>query len=196
MTGRDETGTLGTPLNTPPFWEAGMSSENSIATASIERDHPWIAGVRVSSTGVVFRDGVPLKTHAHSNGYVKACVRRSVHKFVHHLVLETFVGARPAGHQCRHLDGDRRNNRLENLAWGTRQENAQDKIRHGTATIGERNGGAKLTESQAREILSLSQHGYSRRQLSEIYGVTAAAVSMLIHGVTWKHLRIQGSTFR
>lgn len=48
----------------------------------------------------------------------------------HRLVLETFVGPRPSGLQTRHLDGDPLNNSLSNLAYGTAQENAQDKVTH------------------------------------------------------------------
>lgn len=51
---------------------------------------------------------------------------------VHHLVLETFVGPRRNGMECRHLNGDPADNRLCNLAWGTREENVRDAIRHGT----------------------------------------------------------------
>jgi len=53
-------------------------------------------------------------------------------RFVHRLVLETFVGPRPHGMEARHLDGDRTNNRVENLRWGTRKENVADAIKHGT----------------------------------------------------------------
>ena len=35
--------------------------------------------------------------------------------YLHHLVLEAFVGPRPTGLICCHNDGDRTNNRLENL---------------------------------------------------------------------------------
>lgn len=54
------------------------------------------------------------------------------HALIHQLVLEAFVGLAPEGMECRHLDGDPDNNFLSNLAWGTRTENAQDSIRHGT----------------------------------------------------------------
>jgi hypothetical protein len=53
-------------------------------------------------------------------------VRRDVHR----LILETFVGPRPPGKQCRHLNGDSLDNRLENLAWGTFHENFADRLAH------------------------------------------------------------------
>ena len=49
---------------------------------------------------------------------------------VHRIILETFVGKRPPGLQCRHLDDDPRNNRLSNLCWGTRQQNHMDRLRN------------------------------------------------------------------
>ncbi len=52
-------------------------------------------------------------------------------RLVHSLVLGAFVGPRPEGMECRHLDGDKTNNRLGNLAWGTHSDNMQDRVRHG-----------------------------------------------------------------
>lgn len=49
---------------------------------------------------------------------------------VHHIVLETFVGPREHDQEARHLNGDVSDNRLKNLAWGTREENGADKIKH------------------------------------------------------------------
>lgn len=44
---------------------------------------------------------------------------------VHILVAEAFLGPRPGGmEECRHLDGDKLNNRADNLRWGTRPGNA------------------------------------------------------------------------
>lgn len=51
---------------------------------------------------------------------------------VHTAVAEAFLGVRPDGFVCRHLDGDRDNNSLPNLAWGTPSENSLDAVRHGT----------------------------------------------------------------
>lgn len=50
-------------------------------------------------------------------------------RYVHHLVLEAFVGPRPPGMEACHFDGNAQNNRLENLRWGTSAENKADAIR-------------------------------------------------------------------
>lgn len=58
--------------------------------------------------------------------------RRPSHK-VAALVMLAFVGPLPPGLETRHLDGDHHNNnRLTNLAYGTRSENQLDRVRHGT----------------------------------------------------------------
>ena len=49
---------------------------------------------------------------------------------VHHLVLETFVGARPDGCECDHINGVPFDNRLENLHWVTRSENLRNPVTH------------------------------------------------------------------
>lgn len=49
------------------------------------------------------------------------------------LVLRAFVGPPPEGCRlARHLDDDRSNNHLSNLAWGTDRDNALDSVRNGT----------------------------------------------------------------
>lgn len=47
---------------------------------------------------------------------------------VHRLVMEAFEGPREEGRETRHLDSNRRNNRLSNLARGTAKENARDRM--------------------------------------------------------------------
>lgn len=83
------------------------------------------------------------------NGKVR---RRSL--YIHRLVLLAFVGPCPPGCECLHHDGNRSNNRLPNLRWGTKKENAEDMERHGRRPRGSRHGIAKLNESKVAEPLS------------------------------------------
>ena len=50
--------------------------------------------------------------------------------------------------------------------------------------------GAKLTDATALEILGrLTVGGVTQHALAVEYGVSDAAISLLVHGDTWKHLR-------
>ena len=62
--------------------------------------------------------------------------KKKAHR-IHRLVLEAFVGPCPEGMECRHKDDDKSNNRLDNLSWGTRMENAADRIANGNQWRGE-----------------------------------------------------------
>lgn len=69
--------------------------------------------------------------------------------FVHSLVLMTFGQLRPDGLECRHLNGQKSDNRLENLCWGTHKENYQDQMGHGTCKL-QRGGLGRLCLSRRK----------------------------------------------
>lgn len=69
-----------------------------------------------------------------SDGYMLVTLCRNGHRTttaVHRLVALAFLGEKPEGQEVRHLDGNRANNRVENLAYGTRLENRADRTVHG-----------------------------------------------------------------
>jgi hypothetical protein len=112
---------------------------------------------------------------------------------VHTLVLETFAGPRPAGMEARHLDGNPGNNSMWNLAWGTPQQNAQDKFSHGTMPCGERSCNAKLTNAQAEQIRKLRSTGSRVKALAAQFNVSVPTIESVIYGKTFKtpnHLKI------
>ncbi len=53
-------------------------------------------------------------------------------RYVHQLVLETFVGPAPDGMEGCHNDGNNQNNHICNLRWDTHGSNMCDRRRHGT----------------------------------------------------------------
>jgi hypothetical protein len=85
--------------------------------------------------------GRVLKQFSSKNGY--ACVKLSIcgalcTTYVHELVLRSFVGPRPATQsrgEIRHLDGQKANNSLVNLVYGTVVENGADRAKHNKARI-------------------------------------------------------------
>jgi hypothetical protein len=109
-------------------------------------------------------------------------------RYVHNLILEAFVGPCPPGMECCHHDGDPTNNRLSNLRWGTRLENMDDQARHGVLIKGERVYGAKLTETDVREIRALYACGHDNVELAACYGVTRCNITAIVRRKSWKHV--------
>ena len=109
---------------------------------------------------------------------------------IHSLILETYVGPCPTGMECRHLNGIRGDNRLDNLCWGTRSENQKDRIQHNTSNRGERNGLAKLTERDVRMIVYIYQTGLfsTQEEIANIFNINQGTISGVIHRKSWKHL--------
>lgn len=57
--------------------------------------------------------------------------------YVHKLIAELFLPKRPGPeYQLRHLNGNVKNNSVDNLSWGTAKENAEDRSRHGKTSKG------------------------------------------------------------
>lgn len=106
------------------------------------------------------------------------------------MVCETFYGPRPEGMEAAHEDGDVSNSRADNLSWKTCLENAADRERHGKTARGERQGAARLTEGQVREMRSLHASGaHSMSELAARYGVAKGTVAWAISRRSWAHVQ-------
>ena len=97
--------------------------------------------------------------------------------YVHKAIAGRFLPARPSPrHQLRHLDGNKLNNRPENLAWGTAKDNADDRSRHGRTAMGERNGFSKLSDEARANIATRVIAGDSPTMLARQYKITVSNV--------------------
>jgi len=102
------------------------------------------------------------------------------------LVAAAFHGPRPPGLHTAHLDGNRQNDRPENLAYVTPKENCHHKWAHGTMVWGEKHSSAKLTREQVEFIRSdtiLSDSEKARR-----FGVAISVVGNIRKGRIWRNL--------
>jgi uncharacterized protein (DUF433 family) len=129
--------------------------------------------------------------HQGRNGYWHVGLRQNGklrNVSVHRLVLTTFVGLCPPGHQALHWDGNKDNNALSNLRWGTRKENAADTIRLGRQICGAECRTAKLTEKKVVAILQDLMNGEDQQVVAEKYGCTQSNISEIKRGMSWKHV--------
>jgi hypothetical protein len=75
------------------------------------------------------------------------------HFAVHVLVAREHLPPRPSPrHEVRHLDGDKQNPCADNLTWGTKQDNADDRERHGRTSRGERHAACVRAGLAARNV--------------------------------------------
>lgn len=109
---------------------------------------------------------------------------------VHKLILLAFVGPRPSSrHECRHLNGDRADNRKDNLAWGTKRENACDKQDHGTTIRGADLWSAVLDEDKVREMRRLHEvEGMDFSALALRFNINKVTARCACLRLTWKHV--------
>ena len=82
----------------------------------------------VSSHGKILNlvTGSFVKTSIISGGYEMSLLRfkgKNTSILVHRLVMITFVGPDPDRNEVNHIDGNKLNNRIDNLEWVTRKEN-------------------------------------------------------------------------
>ena len=119
-----------------------------------------LAGYEITKDGRVFsntnwrgmgrRELVQQKNH---DGYPSVRVtlgKKRVHYSVHTLVALVHISPRPSvNHEVRHLDGNKMNSSVDNLAWGTQKENADDRERHGRTSRGHTHSTAIRASNQA-----------------------------------------------
>lgn len=112
----------------------------------------------------------------------------------HRIVYSAFYGKIPDNLQINHINGQKADNRLENLEAVTPSENT----RHGYRVLGRKpvinafpgvkNGRAKLTEEQVLEIRHLTTLGHTNKTLADRFGVSHGLISQVVNRQVWRHV--------
>ena len=103
---------------------------------------------------------------------------------LHRIIAETFVRNPENKPEINHKDGDKRNNRADNLEWVTRRENDAHARNTGlmrTARGSQKVKSAKLDEKKVAKIKS-------HINLAKQFGVTESLISMIKSGGIWAHV--------
>jgi hypothetical protein len=157
-------------------------------TEEIWKDIPGYEGLyQVSDQGRVRNAaGRQLALCNVSGGYKAVSLGRNNSKTVHRLVAAAFLEPAPEGARLvLHGDGNRTNNRVDNLRYGSYLDNARDAQKHGTQAKGERQHAAKLT---ADEVLAIRSSPASIRTLAAQLNVTPQCIQLIRARKNWRHV--------
>ncbi len=142
--------------------------------------------------GVVIDDehSHELKQHVGHGGYLYVSIstgrgQRSIP--IHLLLADAFIGKRLKGMQVRHLDGNRKNNSLINLAYGTPKDNGEDTARCGTLK-GVHSGRAVINEDIVRLIRKRREQGAKIRDIASEFNCSHGIVDRVVNNDTWVHV--------
>lgn len=151
------------------------------------RDTKYIA----TSDGNVFNEKTGKYLRPQSNGrYYKVTLSLGNSKqqqfLLHRIIAECFVPNPMKKKEVNHINGDRYDNRVENLEWVTPSENQIHSVKTNLKKHGTDLWNGKFTKEQVLEIIKRKQNGESCRKLGEEFGVNATTISAISRGLRYK----------
>lgn len=131
------------------------------------------------------------------------CIKQSMHRgykvisvyrkqySIHRLVAKTFLSIHEFnGAVVNHKDGNKLNNSVSNLEWCTQKYNddhaTKNKLKHHAK--GEKNGCAKLSETEVLSIRMLVNKGDRQSEIADRLSISRATVCNIIKRKTWAHI--------
>lgn len=134
-----------------------------------------------------------LRPGINKSGYYLVCLfdrgKKSM-KSVHRLVALAFIENKYPYVKTiiNHIDGNKLNNRVENLEWCNYKQNTAHALRTGLQPRGEQIASAKLDEEKV--LFIYQQRGrLTQKELGEMFGVSTRLISLVQNKKVWKHVK-------
>ena len=148
---------------------------------------PSFPNYLVSNLGnVKNKEGQLRKFCYNKQGYQRLLFSKPGHKrqwrSIASCVLETFVELRPKGFTASHVDGNKLNNKINNLVWETLKKNIRRCKTRGTKLRGEQHHSAKLSNNQVTLIKQIRQNDkLSHRELAKLFNISSSAIYLILN---------------
>ena len=124
-----------------------------------------------------------VKPQPNGKGYMRVHIAGKM-RFVHRLVAEKYVPNPNNYPQVNHIDGDKTNNRADNLEWVSNDANRRHAVANGLQVHGEACPWAKLTKENVEYIREHKE--LTSKQLAEMFNVSDSTVRSARRGDSWK----------
>lgn len=131
-----------------------------------------------------------LKIFANARGYCGVVLSRrgkTYSRAVHQLVAEAFLEQKP-GYEVNHINGEKSDNRVDNLEMITRAENMAHAREMGLTAKGEEHGLAKITEVDVLQIRAARKAGKKLKSIAIEFGISREHAGAIASGKYWSHL--------
>jgi hypothetical protein len=147
-------------------------------------------GFKISSEGCVMGITRIRKLQPDTKGYLRVKLKNSETKKVHRLVAQAFIPNPLNLPQINHKDGNKQNNRVDNLEWCDNSHNQKHAHLIGLKShVGSRHPNTNLSEAQALEIRkSFLTKDFTRKMLALKYGVSEHVVKDIRANKRWTHI--------
>ena len=154
----------------------------------------------ISSEGYILslRTLKTMKTAVTEKGYSRVGLyvgRKQKHLYVHRLVALKYLPNPENKPQVNHKNGDKADNRVENLEWATFSENSQHAMDMGLSEKGEHHYKSSLKTSDVREIKKLLILGWRNKTIAEVFKVKVSVISLIKTNRNWKHIKVDSTDF-
>lgn len=109
---------------------------------------------------------------------------------VHRIVAENFIDNPYNYPMVNHKDGNKLNNRVDNLEWCTYAMNNLHRCRVLGFGARDKHHNAKLSLEDVRKIKFLSEASMHNTEIASIFNVSRTSISRIVRGKTWHELQL------